>query len=156
MLPESLRHRLGDVHICAGVDPVFAGLHRFTDIRQDGFSPRSYRETAHVAYPFHQPLPASRRATTIVIPGKIAVAQVVHELGHVLHEQVDFLPDAKPVSDYATLNNGEAFAEAFAAWVLPYWYSYGKAKDRLHQEDPRLVALFAELGDTTALQGAAV
>lgn len=137
IIGPALMARLGHVQYVFGVDPVFAGVHGFPDIA-DG---RSYRDTAHCAYPWHITGPADRRVTTVVMPvgerpgDRWAMPHVlVHELGHALHETIGFDHTAAPVTEYAKSNNYEAFAEAFTAWCWP-----GNGYDR---PDPATVALF--------------
>lgn len=146
LLHPQLAHRLEHTHFFTGTDPIFAGLHTDTKI-VDG---RSYREIAQTLWPFHLHRPAADRWTTVVIPQWQGSrwwwpATVVHELGHVLDWQLGFTHHAEPVTDYATRNRYEAFAVAFAAWVLPFGYGHGDAKDRLYEADRRTVALFEEL-----------
>jgi hypothetical protein len=114
-IPERIRHRVERVDFLCGVDPIFAGLHKY----DDASFVRSYRRTPHVAYDFHQVGPSGNRRTTVVLPGAVRVRTVVHELGHVLHESVDFDHHADPVTEYAKTSDWEAFAEAFTAWILP-------------------------------------
>jgi hypothetical protein len=65
---------------------------------------------------------------------------VVHELGHALDEVLGHEWSAKPVSDYARVDEYEAFAEAFTAWVgLP---SYQTERGRLHRIDRETAAFF--------------
>lgn len=101
----------------AGIDPVFAGLHRY-DTLDDG---RSYRTTAHVCYPRHVDGHADRRRTTIVLPTRAAleIPLLVHELGHVLDERLGFELTAAPVTAYARGSRMEAFAEAVRGWLTP-------------------------------------
>lgn len=117
VIPVAVVRRLEHVRFVCGVDPVFAGLHRYGDTG-DG---RSYAVTAHCCYRFHLDGPADRRVTTVVlpVPADATVPVIVHELGHALHEVVGLDHVAVPVSAYATTNTWEAFAEAFTAWVLP-------------------------------------
>lgn len=144
LLPEPILELVQGFEILTGVDPVFAGLHRYTEASYG----RSYADTAHVAYPFHQlHKPVGQRVTTMVLPLVPDVRTVVHELGHVLHERLRFEPNVRPVTWYAKTDPGEAFAEAFAAWALPFGHSYGKVKERLYTEDRATVALFERLAD---------
>jgi hypothetical protein len=145
-LPTPLAGRLEGVHFLTGVDPLFAGLH-VEEIAEDG---RSYRDTAHVVYPFHLRRPAADRVTTVVIPTWDGPtwwwpAKVIHELGHVLDWQLGFIHHAALVTSYAKRNRREAFAEAFAAWALPFGHGYGDAKDQLYDTDRGMVALFDTL-----------
>lgn len=119
-----------------GVDPVFAGLHHFADIG-DG---RSYRNTAHCAYPHNQMhLSAQLRATTIVLTRPLEPHVIVHELGHVLHEALRFEPVVAPVTDYAATNKYEAFAEA---WTTQFFWNYGD------EPEPEFKALLESLSIT--------
>jgi hypothetical protein len=43
----------------------------------------------------------------------------VHELGHVLDESLGFTVAAEPVTWYTRDNRAEAFAKAFASWLIP-------------------------------------
>ena len=141
LIPAALHDLIRPEFLC-GSDPVFAGLHRY-ESTTDG---RSYRNTAHCTYDFHQMhLPRARRSTTVVLPVVPSVRTVVHELGHVLHESLLFEPQVRPVTWYAQTNWCEAFAEAFTSWVLPGEHGYGPAKDRLLASDPAAVALLDQL-----------
>jgi hypothetical protein len=132
LIPASLHEWVAADFAC-GVDPLFAGLHRFEDASYG----RSYRDTAHCVHPHHQMhLPADRRQTTIVIPKVLTPDHIVHELGHVLHERLQWEPIAEPVSWYARTNHHEAFAEAFTSWLVP-----GHAA----RPDDRTLALFEQL-----------
>lgn len=120
-------------HFLCGVDPVFAGLHEYGDASYG----RSYREIAHVAYPVHQyGRPRADRRTTVVLPRLVKVEACIHELGHVLDERLGFQHCAQPVTWYAEDNRAEAFAEAFASWVLPGY---------AHRPDEATLALFESL-----------
>lgn len=148
-------HRLIRPHVLCGTDPKFAGLHNF----QSATYGRSYGDTWHVVYPYHQALPAVRdRRTTVVIPHLVdkaplvrakyghhhSVAMMVHELGHVLDESLGFDHDASPVTEYAKTDRAEAFAEAFTAWLIPsYLPSYGSRS----VVDDATLALFNNLGN---------
>jgi hypothetical protein len=144
LIPQSL-HRLIRPHFLCGNDPLFAGLHRFESASYN----RSYRNTAHVTYDFHQEgLRRMHRRTTVVLPEepkRVRMSDLVHELGHVLDEALGFEHAALPVTSYAKDNRYEAFAEAFAAWVMPFGHGYGAAKDALYDTDRATVALFEGL-----------
>lgn len=135
-LPAGMRDRLGHVRFVCGVDPVFAGLHAYTDGHQG-----SYGDVAHCCYPFNLLGPRDRRTTTIVLPTPEAAQPhtVVHELGHALHYLVGFEHLAAPVTEYAATDRYEAFAEALVAWT----HYYG---DRdVATQDHATLALFEEL-----------
>lgn len=69
---------------------------------------------------------------------------LVHELGHALEDYLEIDHVAEPVSEYATTNRVEAFAEAFTVWC--------RAPDYLHlrryldQETDALFNRFAKVG----------
>lgn len=115
-------------------DPLFAGLHDIEDA-DDG---RSYRNTAHACYPYHQAssLPASDRKATVILPESSAwawtVPVILHEIGHIIHYTWDFEDfDLPVVSEYAATNWCEKFAEAFTAYYLPPEWGYRDEKTAL-------------------------
>jgi hypothetical protein len=130
-IPEPL-HRLIHPAFFCGTDPIFAGLHSYEDASYD----RSYRDTAHVAYAFNINGPAERRRVTVVMPELIDLEELLHELGHVLHQSLDFDHIAVPVTWYAEDDQYEAFAEAFISWLVPGY------ADR---PDDATLALFGDL-----------
>jgi hypothetical protein len=135
-LPKSVATRLGFVHFFVG-DPVFAGLHRF-EVAEDGGSLRTSPQFVTEGQQSHRP--RSARRATIVLPfGPGRTEAVVHELGHALDELLGYEWTAKPVSNYARVD-GEAFAEAFTAWVgVP---AYQAQRDRLYRIDRDSAAFF--------------
>lgn len=150
VVPPAIRRLVAHAHIFT-VDPVFAGISKY-DITADG---RSYRDTWHVLYPRHQLLVRCDRRTTIVMPTfkcddgtSKGVASVIHELGHVLDEVCDFKHQACAVSSHAETNRREAFAESFAAWMLPGYLPWG-IDDLL--ADKRTIALFEHLKNNGAV-----
>lgn len=124
--------------VLAGVDPVFAGLHRYTTT-DDG---RSYAATAHVCYPWHVAGPAARRRTTLVLPtvDALELPVLVHELGHVLDYNLGRDLEARPGNTYAATDRDEAFAEAIRAALL---VDVGRlpSVDRDHAFEARLAAV---------------
>ena len=115
-IPQRLRPLVECDLLCT--DPVFAGLHTFTEMSHQ----RSYRTVAHACYPEH----TSDRRLTVVMPMAERRRVAIHELGHILHWNLqrlaggwDRLPHFEPVSDYAASDDWEAFAEAFTAWFYP-------------------------------------
>jgi len=115
-IPMNVRFRLKDIDFFTGSEPLFAGLGTIENIK-DG---RSYRNTAHCSYAHNQNrLPKSLRRTTIVLPEPVVdltPLDIVHELGHALHEMVGFDFDFIPIDEYATTNGHEAFAQIFCQW----------------------------------------
>jgi hypothetical protein len=143
LLPLGIRRRVEHADWLVGVDPVFAGLHSYTDASYG----RSHRDTAHVAYPYHQNT-SVRGATTVVIPGERSLLTFVHELGHVLDQAIDFerhVPDV--VSWYAGTDSAEAFAEAFTLWIAPDLCAEwpGHYNGAVLANDAETLALFEEL-----------
>ncbi len=126
LLPEEILNRVIYAHFLTGVDPIYVGLHHYVDTKDN----RSYRTTAHVAYPFHQCLSKDLRHTTIVLPRLVSPCGLIHELGHVLDENLGFSHLSKPVTEYAKVDRYEAFAEAFTSWLFG---GYGKAPDEKTQ-----------------------
>lgn len=122
IIPIGIADRLRYAHFLTGVDPIYVGLFNYEDTG-DG---RSYRNTACVAYPYHQRLSKGLRHTTVVLPVMDTLTVVVHELGHVLDEYLGFRHAAKPVTKHALTNREEAFAEAFTSWLF---YNYGEKID---------------------------
>lgn len=90
-------------------DPVWAGISNYEDI-EDG---RSYRNTMHVLYPCHYGGP-----TIIVAPEPEPPVILLHELGHVVDEQLGFAIEAPTTTPYSQTNCREAFAEAFTLWLI--------------------------------------
>jgi hypothetical protein len=107
---------LQHVEFLTGVDPIYAGLHAYSD----SSGPCNYRTTAHACYPCHCLNP--RETTTVVIPTLWSANPYVvcHELGHCLDEVLGFRHCAQPVSDYARTDRYEAFTEAFTARY--FWF----------------------------------
>lgn len=136
ILAEALRlvplhiHAYLDCDVFTATDPVFAGLHRYDTTV---FGAR-YADVPHVVYPYHMThMPRDRRRVTMVLPHMdLPIRSVVHEFGHVLHYRLGFVQmPLEPVSDYATSNEYEAFAEAFAAWVLPEEFPWAATEERM-------------------------
>ena len=129
-IPLGLQARLRDVDFFTGSDPIFAGL-GVSEFTEDG---RSKRETSHCSYAHNQiSLPKSLRRTTVVLPeptSRLTPFDIVHELGHVLHEFVGFDFDFKAVDTYAATNQYEAFAQIFVQWC---WWG-----ETIDQEATRL------------------
>ena len=117
-LPAGIRHRVEHADFLCGVDPVYAGLHRFEAMSYG----RSYRSVAHCSWRMH----SSDGRTTIVLPVVEDPIVIVHELGHVLHEQIGWQHVAEPVTVYAKDGPVEAFAEALTAYLVP---GYGERAD---------------------------
>lgn len=116
----ALRLLTGTLHDLASrcdvftADPLLAGLHRYETASYS----RSFRNTAHVAYPWNQELPSGDQVVTVVLPEVVDLHSAVHELGHVVDYWTGFSHKAEPVSWYAKTDRYEAFAEAFAYRAL--------------------------------------
>lgn len=135
-MPAGIRSRVENTDYFCGASPVFAGLHNYVDT-DDG---RPYSRTAHAVWIMHQwLLPRTLRVPTVVLPQPVGPKTVVHELGHILHEALEFKPDALAVTEYGKTNRWEAFAEAFTAWLG--WYG----PDVRGAVDERTATLFAAL-----------
>lgn len=145
-LPRGIRRILGNVDLVMDTDPCWIGLH-FHRKTADG---RSYSQTSHVNYWFNQEhLPADRRSTTVVLIGDGECrGTILHELGHVLDERLDFdSPEMKPLDWYAATNRREAFATAFQAWttVAEDVSSVYHRRSELLELDPAASAFFDRL-----------
>ena len=117
-LVEPWRRVLGEFNFVCGVDPEFAGVHDRLGEND------SNRWLAHCAYSHI----CSDGITTVVLPLPVPAVTVVHELGHVLHEKVSFEDlGTLPVSEYATTNRWERFAEYF---VMQAYGHGGEFTDR--------------------------
>lgn len=139
LVHPAIWQRIKRADFLCGVDPNFVGVSEYM-VTVDS---RNYADTAHVLYPMHQSrLPRSRRMTTVCLPLEVESWAVVHELGHVLHEALEFEPAPWPVDDYAGKNSHEAFARAFDAWIMPYLWPAERAR---LEEDPEIVMLFRNL-----------
>lgn len=140
-IPEGVRDLVSRAHFLARTDPVKAGLH--SDRWTGGTVGRPTAETAHVSWAWGQDRPRDRRHSTVVLPldEDFTPEVIVHELGHVLDDLVDFhRPNPDPVSWYAGTDPWEAFAEAFTSWVLPGY----EDQDTLRR-DVETVRFFEEL-----------
>lgn len=116
-LPQQFRW----IDFVTDYDPGFIGLH-FYEKGNDG---RSYRDNCHCVYPFHQKrLSKDLRKTTIVLYEPYDEYHLIHEVGHALHGEIGLeLFSFKPVSEYASTNWLENFAESFAHYYfMPEWF----------------------------------
>lgn len=132
-----------------GIDPTFAGLHRYTAASYG----RDYATTAHACYPHHLTRPAADRVPTVVLPVLVTPATVVHEVGHLLHWHLALGPVAAPVNWYAATSPEEAFAEAVrvhAAGPLPGRFGFDHDRERdILASDRATLRLFEGLGDAS-------
>ena len=137
LLPIAIADKLRYTHFLTGTDPIYAGLHNHIDINDK----RSYRNTAHVSYPWNSL--NKRGQTTVVLPllDDASPYIVIHELGHCLDEILGFEHTALPINEYAKTNRLEAFAEAFAAQY--FWL--GKEAEDIFQSDKATQYLFEQL-----------
>lgn len=131
-----------------GTDPIWAGLHTFAVL---GTSLPGDEETAagtraHYVGTYHQCLgaPIDRRPTIVLpTPEMSHWSAVVHEIGHALDDLVDYAKVPEPVSDYAKVDEREAFAMAFQTYVFGQQGQPELDKAwSLLQEDRETVALF--------------
>ena len=114
-LPDGIAKRIDYVHFLTGTDPVYAGLHDSVDT-DDG---RKFKEIAHFVPADAQPnLSKALRHPTIVLPVIDEPWVVVHELGHALDNIVYYDHPITPITEYAKINEAEAFAEAFVGWLF--------------------------------------
>ena len=146
-LPLGIASKLRYTHFFTGTSPIYAGLFDYTEA---SFG-RSYHTVWSVACLHHQMgLPKKLRQTTIVMlkfslkgyPMRLLPMLVVHELGHVLDELLDWSHIALPITRYAKSNRGEAFAEAFTLWLNPEYAEYYQV---YHSVDERTLSLFQHL-----------
>ena len=137
LLPIAIADSLRHIHFLTGTDPVYAGLHSYLDTGDK----RSYRNTAHVSYPWNSLNKPGQ--TTIVLPllNSAHPYVVIHELGHCLDEILGFSHNALPINEYAKTNRLEAFAEAFAAQY--FWL--GEEAEDIFQSDKATQYLFEQL-----------
>lgn len=140
IIPARIRPLVEHARFVAGVDPLFVGLHD-TTTTTDG---RSYRTTPHACFPWHMAhRPLDERVSTVALPRPVEPWIVVHELAHVLHEALDFDTHTPvPVTEYATRDAWEAFAEAFTAWLCPDVYVDAQP---ILMSDEQTLALFESL-----------
>ena len=143
LIPCRIYERISYAQFFTGTNPSYAGLFD-NEKTEDG---RSYYETWSVANPHH--LLCEDKRTTMVMPNlcpqcpiKLLPYLVVHELGHVLHEVLQWQPSPAPVTDYAKTDWCEAFAEAFTLWLFPGYKEYYKI---LRPIDGVTLNLFNEL-----------
>jgi hypothetical protein len=128
-MSDDLLARVQCADLLFGADPVFTGLYDYA---------WPTLPDAEVVAVTCWPWNGRDAVPTIVIPslgrGWSADLPVViaHEYGHVLHSTLGFEPEAWAVSEMAKENHHEAFAEAFACWLIggyPFWtwhqYRYG-------------------------------
>lgn len=139
VLPDNLRARLRHVNFLTGTDPIYAGLHHYTQTAAGD----SYLDVFSTAFRCH----TSDRSTTIILPYVNNPVYVFHELGHALDETLGWSHTAAPVSEYAKTDRTEAFAEAFTAWQ--YWYG---DQDALYG-DEATVRLFEDLSEIECPNG---
>ena len=141
LLDEPIAERLRYINFLTGSDPIFVGLHN-CQIMPHEKDRRSYRNTAHVCFPWNALNPRTT-ITTVVLP-TLADANpyiIIHELGHCLDEILGFEHIAIPINDYAKTDRLEAFAAAFSAQY--FWLEL--EADNIFQSDRATQALFRRL-----------
>jgi hypothetical protein len=137
LLPCWLKKRLQSVQFFTGTDPLFAGLHNYKDTKDS----RSYRNTAHVCYPWNAINPKEQTTIVLPTPADAKPYVIIHEIGHCVDEVLGFQYDALPINDYAKSNRYEAFAESFAA----QYFFLGKKADDIFLNDKNIQVLFRRL-----------
>lgn len=138
LIPNRILSKIDYVDFLCEVDPIFVGIHDYENANHS----RLYKNITHCAYPFHQHiLSKDQRKTTIILPIHESVWTIIHELGHVLHEVVDFSIKPIPITNYAKTNYCESFAESFCAYIH---FSY--TKNRLKDYDPKTLKFFQDFG----------
>jgi hypothetical protein len=144
LLTPQMIERIGNVRWVCGVSPFFAGFAAYSDAQMipTGESGSSYADIPHCCYPWHIARPLAERRTTIVLPHPPTRSTVMHELGHALHERLEFRPVAVPLTDYARTNTYEAFAEAF---MIAHTRPLNRVEAELAASDQAIVHLFADL-----------
>lgn len=119
-------------------DPLFAQLYkpRWT-LETNPTTGLSYRELCHCGYEHN----TKDGRTTVVLPYVASPMVVVHEIGHVLNERIQAraggwhkIPRLEVVSEYATVNRYEEFAEAFTVYC-GYWPEYLEGQSHFRWSD---------------------
>lgn len=134
-----LQHELLGCNWLVGKSFKREGIFYADDVPDASFG-RSYDNTACVLYPWclSKPnlgpvvcVPCAGRAynpyTREWIDDNCIPWVLVHELGHVLHWHLgleDF--GFETVTEYATYDYMESFAEAFTSWIFPDYVGWGK------------------------------
>ena len=136
VIPDNILSRLPTIHFFTGTDVVYAGL-EFLEKSKDG---RYFRDSIHYN-------PSCwvrgkwivRDNPTIVVPNTppgfcYNRDHILHEIGHVLDDELlcgDWT--FNPVTEYAKLDESEAFAEAFVYYLL-YGYEDFEISRSLNNE----------------------
>lgn len=121
-LPCRVRGIVETADFLLGADPLFVGLHRY----EAASTGRSYRDTAHVSYPFHS---LDGQLTLVMTPHDgPCVNTLLHEFGHVLDARLcerlgKWPPAPRPLGSYAAQDRWEAFACAFHSWCVDPAYA---------------------------------
>jgi hypothetical protein len=148
LLPVRIRERAA-CHFVIGADIKWIGLNYYKD--------PLYKTAACAVWARLQTnIPRSNRVPTVAFPKTnwISYLTVLHELGHIVEEQIDWDHySVDPVSEYAKTNEYESFAEAFALWYGTnhlHWkpfgdFGYGKYHPEVLARDERTLSLFREL-----------
>jgi len=135
---ELIDNRIG-VHFVVNQNPNYIGLiPSERNTTQDG---RVISSVSLVNYSCSQDhLPAIRRRTTVILQNDIKDEEIFwHEIGHVLHETVDWpIISSVELDDYAATNIWERFATVFQSYMTlrldsDYWYYH--TRDYLFKHD---------------------
>jgi len=127
-LPTGIGNRLRGTHFFTGTSPIYAGLIEYTEASLG----RSFHTVWCCATPDNLTMLSKiRRQPTIIMPvfndGRplwVLPMIVLHELGHVLDWMLGESHIAEPITKYALMDRGEAFAEAFTLWLNPGYSLY--------------------------------
>ncbi len=111
-------------------DPIFCGLAPYHIWNNNNTTDnRSYRTTSHTL--LLQNLPYDKHST-IVLLGTEHPSTVIHELGHILDELLQYQYTLEPNCSYAQTNRYEAFACAFEQ---SYYHSKVFSKELEYKHD---------------------
>lgn len=140
-LPERLVRRFSGVGFVTGIAPVKIGLPDFNGVHleagYDWFT--DYAECASTWHGKRHGLPDDQVTIFLPYPDPHPTT-VLHELGHALHAQVDWLNLGEVVTDYGKSNPAEAFADIFMEWA---WNGTYFAREMAAA--PKTVALLEQL-----------
>ena len=126
LLPERIVNRLVGVGFVTGISPLKIGLpdpHKQNDLSVWGYDTNfSYNDVPSTWHGKYHGLPDNQPTIFLPLENHAHPQHVLHELGHVLHIQLDWLDLGETTTQYSRVNHHEAFAEAFELWACwPEW-----------------------------------